>query len=398
MKQIIKFMVKMLLIVALAAAVVSCKKEPESVTVEPATLTLGIGETAILTATVLPSKAVDKDVVWNSDAPAIVAVNPSTGTITALALGTALITASTSNGKIGTCTVTVTSSGTGGGKGDVYVVGYEIRKGAFLWVNGKYTKLEGNNARSVYVSGNDVYVAMNSGTEALVWKNGDITSLGVSTYANSIFVVGNDVYVAGSLNAKATVWKNGIATTLTDSLSSALSVYVLGNDVYVAGYAKDNEYSKATVWKNKVATLLNAYESAANSIFVYNNDVYIAGYEKSGGESVAVLWKNGVATTYPALFESSANSVFVSNGDVYVAGENGSDAIVWINGKVNRMSTDANLAYANSVFVSGDDVYVCGYIDRGYDVVATTWKNKEEIPLELPDDHRQSFATSIFVK
>lgn len=78
----------------------------ESVELSNATLTLEIGETEILTATVKPDNATDKTVTWSSDQTDIVSVD-NTGKVTAKAAGTATITAKTHNNKSATCAVTV---------------------------------------------------------------------------------------------------------------------------------------------------------------------------------------------------------------------------------------------------------------------------------------------------
>lgn len=64
-----------------------------SVTVEPATLTLEVGEQATLTATVAPVGA-PSGVVWSSDDVEVATVVPSTGEVTAVGEGTATIRAS----------------------------------------------------------------------------------------------------------------------------------------------------------------------------------------------------------------------------------------------------------------------------------------------------------------
>ena len=52
-----------------------------------------VGETKILTATITPKNAEDKAVVWSSDNEEAATVNPVTGEVTAIANGTAVITA-----------------------------------------------------------------------------------------------------------------------------------------------------------------------------------------------------------------------------------------------------------------------------------------------------------------
>ena len=79
--------------------------EVTSVSLNKTSLTLEIGESETLTATVLPSNATDKSVTWTSSAQSVATV--ANGTVTAVGSGTATITATTSNGKTATCTVTV---------------------------------------------------------------------------------------------------------------------------------------------------------------------------------------------------------------------------------------------------------------------------------------------------
>ncbi|SCQ19038.1 Kappa-carrageenase [Tannerella forsythia] len=77
------------------------------VTVAPAALTLEVGQTGALTATVTPATATNKAVTWTSSAPAIATVDAS-GTVKGIATGTATITVKTADGgKTATCAVTV---------------------------------------------------------------------------------------------------------------------------------------------------------------------------------------------------------------------------------------------------------------------------------------------------
>ena len=72
--------------------------------VSPASLTLDIGKTATLTASVSPSNATSKTVTWSSSNESVATV--ANGKVTAVAGGTATITASVDN-KSATCSVTV---------------------------------------------------------------------------------------------------------------------------------------------------------------------------------------------------------------------------------------------------------------------------------------------------
>ena len=85
--------------------------EVTSVTLNKATLNLEVGKTGKLTATVLPASAADKSITWSSSKTDVASVS-SNGTVTAKKAGTAVITATATNGKSASCTVTVTGGTT----------------------------------------------------------------------------------------------------------------------------------------------------------------------------------------------------------------------------------------------------------------------------------------------
>ena len=84
----------------------------ESVSLDNTNLDLREGETAQLTATVLPDNASNKNVTWESSNKSVATVDAN-GLVTAVSAGTATITA-TADGKSATCTVTVSWYSTGG--------------------------------------------------------------------------------------------------------------------------------------------------------------------------------------------------------------------------------------------------------------------------------------------
>ncbi|OUP56919.1 Ig-like domain-containing protein [Pseudoflavonifractor sp. An184] len=83
------------------------------VTLNKTSTSLYVGDTEILTATVEPSDATNKNVTWSSDDTSVATVDAS-GRVTAVSAGTATITVTTEDGtKTATCTVTVTVPVTG---------------------------------------------------------------------------------------------------------------------------------------------------------------------------------------------------------------------------------------------------------------------------------------------
>ena len=85
--------------------------EVTSVTLNKYTLNLEVGKTGKLTATVLPASAADKSITWSSSKTDVASVSWN-GTVNAKKAGTAVITATTTNGKSASCTVTVTGGTT----------------------------------------------------------------------------------------------------------------------------------------------------------------------------------------------------------------------------------------------------------------------------------------------
>lgn len=94
----------------------SCSSDDDSneepkITINKTSVTLKIGDKEKLTATIVPEGTANKSVTWSSDKTDIATVNATTGEVTAIANGTAIITATSAadNSLKATCTVTVAS-------------------------------------------------------------------------------------------------------------------------------------------------------------------------------------------------------------------------------------------------------------------------------------------------
>ena len=332
---------------------------------------------------------------------------------------------------------------------DVYVAGAEWKGDmtngsisvAKYWKNGQAVSLtNGTNnaaARSIAVSGNNVYVAgdeYNGGDGRVVkyWKNGvtfPLTDGSKRGYAQSIAVSGNDVYVAGeeedgnayyiyatddrgnvidsSLkhHTVAKYWKNGQEIRLTDGTNNAAarSIVIVGRDVYVAGSESVGSLSfgwapfVAKYWKNgQEVRLTNGTTIAhAESIAIVGSDVYVAGSEMERNifdifrtaKHVAKYWKNGQEILLTdGENNAGANSIAVVGSDVYVAGNESNDfqcfAKYWKNGVAVPLGNLYSVAYSitivgNTVYVAGED----GIAASPQRSIAKYWKNGVAVPL-----------------
>ncbi len=106
MKKVCKIVAVAIAVIFVLGIVAACGKtvEVESVTLDKTAVTLDVGASTRLTATVAPSDATNKTVTWSSSDASVATV--SDGTVTAVAEGTTTVTA-TAGGKSATCTVTV---------------------------------------------------------------------------------------------------------------------------------------------------------------------------------------------------------------------------------------------------------------------------------------------------
>ncbi len=94
--------------------------EPDTVSLDKNLLSLTVGDSGTLKATVKPDNATDKSVIWKSNNPEVATVDTN-GKVTAKETGTATIAAITHNGKSASCAVTV--------KARTYTVSYNKNGG-----------------------------------------------------------------------------------------------------------------------------------------------------------------------------------------------------------------------------------------------------------------------------
>jgi hypothetical protein len=284
-----------------------------------------------------------------------------------------------------------------------------IAAGSFRWENGKSTELTSdlsgipNNGicegYSIFGLGSDIYIPGRKNTASdnrslpAYWKNGIPNSLTIfsnTTYgvAKSIFVEGNDVYVAGTLSYKsnqisnadaemATIWKNNVSTKLSNSLiSRATSVFVSGTDIYVCGQEWNGSSGMVpTFWKNGTISRLSSAVGEANQIVVSGSDVYVVGWVSINNLFVPKLWKNGI--DIPLGIERgivtsilcSGSNLFVTGGEVSI--DNKWIPFIWKNGQITRF-TESKAERANSIFAIDSDLYVL--------TDGELWKNLKIIP------------------
>ena len=235
--------------------------------------------------------------------------------------------------------------------------------------------------------------AFNDNNSDIIYDYHTANRWGKTGSGSSVFVSGNDVYVAGGeFDGSSTgdgigtlqyctpaLWKNGEYVPLPHvdkvsapgRISTASSVFVSPNgDVYVLineSYREFNDngnmqtFYDAKLWKNDTVTDLGSGQ--ATSVYVSGNDVYVSG-GISGG-----YWKNGERIQIASVdwqgnrTARNTNSIFVQGNDVYVAGSMSGyyfdegqvrGAAYWKNGEQVILCNGGSYSTATGIFVVGD--------------------------------------------
>ena len=219
----------------------------EKVSLNKSATTLTEGESETLTATITPSNATgDKTVKWSSSNEAVAAVD-SNGKVTAKKAGTAVITATSSNGKTAGCTVTVKQK-------EIAITGISLNKSTTSLTEGESETLTATIAPSNATGDKTVKWSSSNGAVAAVDSNGKVTAkkagTAVITVTSSngksasctVTVKQKDTYTGlRDVNGTLTYFTNGQADkTYTGFVSYA------GNNYYVINGVVDTSYTNVT--------------------------------------------------------------------------------------------------------------------------------------------------------
>ncbi len=219
----------------------------EKVSLNKSATTLTEGESETLTATITPSNATgDKTVKWSSSNEAVAAVD-SNGKVTAKKAGTAVITATSSNGKTAGCTVTVKQK-------EIAITGISLNKSTTSLTEGESETLTAtitpSNATGdktvKWSSSNEAVAAVDSNGKVTAKKAGTAvitaTSSNGKTAGCTVTVKQKDTYTGlRDVNGTLTYFTNGQADkTYTGFVSYA------GNNYYVINGVVDTSYTNVT--------------------------------------------------------------------------------------------------------------------------------------------------------
>ena len=227
-----------------------------SIEITPKEVTLEIGHTTTATLTVnyTPDNATGQSIKeWKSDNPSVAKVS-SNGTITAVKVGTATITAKSSNGKTATCKVTVKPNSSVPTKVTLnYSETQELNEGATLTLK---ATLEPNGVK-------DTLTWTSSNTKVVTVKNGKVTAIKAGTSVIK-------VKTSNEKEAKVTIKVNKKINEVTSVSVTPLSVSLNVGDTYKlkATVNPSNATDKTITWTSSntgVATVKNGVVTAVKA-------------------------------------------------------------------------------------------------------------------------------------
>ena len=319
----------------------------EKVSLNKSATTLTEGESETLTATITPSNATgDKTVKWSSSNAEVAAVD-SNGKVTAKKAGTAVITATSSNGKTAGCTVTVKQK-------EIAITGISLNKSTTSLTEGesetltatitpsnatgdKTVKWSSSNAEVAAVDSNGKVTAKKAGTAVIT-----ATSSNGKTAGCTVTVKQKEIAITGiSLNKSTTSLTEGESETLTATIAPSNATgdktvkWSSSNEAVVAVDSNGKVTAKKAGTAVITATSSNG-KSASCTVTVKQKDTYTGLRDVNG---TLTYFNNGQADkTYTGFVSYAGNNYYVINGVVDTSYTNvtydGKDWLYVENGKV----------------------------------------------------------------
>ena len=246
-----------------------------NITLSQSTVSISLGDILTLSATITPNNVTNKSVVWSSSDHSIATVH--NGTVVAVGVGTATITATTSNGKTTSCVITV-SGGVSGVSLNTTAV--ELDKGDSITLT---ATVEGDTSAKILWTSSDVSVATvssNGKVKAIAPGYAIITAVinGTDYYATCyIFVSGTS---GGNTEDNRSDWqKDGKLKNLPEPDFGTCTNVTSGGANFV-----DVTRADAMSYLNKLEYMGYSFSATANTSLVY------AGTGSNGVYTVSIGW------------------------------------------------------------------------------------------------------------
>ncbi len=246
-------------------------KVVEKISITPTNPSVVVGSKITLKANITPSDAIDKSITWKSSDTKVATVN-SKGVVTGVKAGTAIITATSKNGKKATVTVNITNK-------KIAVTGIYLHASSVVMDNQDTYKV-GYSVFPTNATNQAVTFTSSKTGIAKVSSDGVITPTGVGQ--TTITVTTKD----GNKSAQMTIFVKELDV-------QSISIKNIPSPLYIGDYAYLNiAYSPTTATEGKKIT----WTSGDTSIATINSNGKVVGI-KEGNAVIKATSANGKITT-----------------------------------------------------------------------------------------------------
>jgi hypothetical protein len=290
------------IVTLIACAMAGCELFDDNLTpvtgvsLDRTTLSITVGGTGTLTATVSPSGATDKSVTWSSSAPSVATVS-SSGVVTGVAEGSATITVTTADGaKTAPCAVTVSATA-------VPVTSVALNK----------------TSASLNVGGSETLTAAISPTGAtnqnVTWSS---SAPSVATVSSSGVVTGVS---AGTAAITVTTADGNKTDTCNVTVTASPSAQTLS--VTISGKAEVSKLLTANVQNFTGEISYEWYRGTASSPIPYEEEPTYYIQLEDAGKTIKVKVKCGdkTAESSPVSVQDVTYKVEIEQGETYEDGD-----------------------------------------------------------------------------
>ena len=269
------------------------------VSLNKVSLSMDVGNSQTLTASVSPSYATNKEVTWSSSNTSIATVS-SSGVITAKAAGTATITVKTKDGgKTASCKVTVSAS-------SVPVTGVSLNKTSLSMTVGNTQTLTATITPS-NATNKEVTWSSSNTSVATVSSSGVVTAKAVGTATITVKAKDGGKTATCSITVKAaTVSVTGVSLNVT-----ALSMTIGDTQTLTATITPSNATNKSVTWSSSNTSVATVSSSG------------VVTAKAAGTATITVKTKDGSKTAKCSVTVEEALSlkgykVFIKHGGEFL--------------------------------------------------------------------------------
>ena len=298
----------------------------ESITLSPSSFTLNVPDTQQITASILPENATNKTLTWSSSNPSNLSVDEN-GLVTAVASGSATITATSENGISATCSATskipvtsvsVSPSSLSLHPGDTYTLSATVRP---------------SNAtnKTVYWSCSSAYISVSGGKVKVSSSSGAVGNYTITATCDGkvgyCYLDVTAIAVTGvSVSPSSVSVEKGSTTTLTATVSpsnatnknvkwssSNTSIATVSSSGVVTGKAKGSCTITATCG-GKSATCSVTVKISASSLSLNKSSLTLSRFFHTASFTRI---SNPSGTLYATISPSNADGTLTATNGTY---------------------------------------------------------------------------------